>query len=615
MKLDKKNRLLIGLLVAASILILKLFSLQIVSSEFKDEASSQSTLRVPVYPRRGVIKDRNGKVLVGNKQCYDVMVTPKLIKGFDTLEFCRVFNVDLEFVRGKFKEFKSKEKSIGYREVTLLRQIEREKYTEFAELKGFDGFRCQLRTIREYPINAGGNLLGYVSEVDADYIKRHPGEYKAGDYAGRTGLEAARERELRGVKGEQKFIRNSRNKIEGPYMDGAEDIEAVPGKDITTTIDADLQSYGQKLMRRKVGSLVAIEPSTGEILALVSSPGIDVNMLAEIGKYYNDIAKNPYKPMFNRAVQASYPPGSVFKVLNGLIALNEGLITPNTTYPCTKGYHFGTHTLGCHLHPSPLDLETSIMMSCNAYYCYVLKNMLENKKYGSIDDAMNLWNEYVHSFGFGQKLGSDFPSELGGNIPTAEYYNKIYGKGHWKANTVISISIGQGEIGCTPLHLANFCATVANRGFYYTPHIVKDSDGVEIDPKYHEKNYTMVDSVHFEKVIRGMYRAVNSPQGSGATASIAAVDGLSICGKTGTAQNPHGDDNSVFMCFAPRNNPKIAVAAYIENGGFGAAWAAPIASLLVEKYLNGEISEGRKDLEQRMLSGDIMWKVKVKKKK
>lgn len=615
MKLDRKNKLLIGLCVAAGLLILQLFSIQVLSSDFKNEASSQSTLRVPVYPRRGVIKDRNGKVLVGNKQCYDVMVTPKIVREFDTLEFCRIFDVDKEYVQNKFAEFKANAKRIGYQEVVLLKQVSKEKYTEFAEIKGFDGFRCQLRNIRDYPFNAGGNLLGYVSEVDADFIKRHPGEYRPGDYAGRTGLEAAREQDLRGVKGEQKFIRNSRNQIEGPYKDGLEDIEAVPGKDIVTTIDAELQSYGQRLMQHKVGSLVAIEPSTGEILALVSSPGIDVDMLAEIGKHYKEISENPYKPMFNRAVQASYPPGSCFKVMNGLIGLNEGVITPATAYPCSRGYHFGNHTLGCHAHTSPLDLETSIMMSCNAYYCYVLKNLLENKKYENIDEAMTVWNEYVHSFGFGEKLGSDFPAELGGNIPTANYYNKIYGKGHWKANTVISISIGQGEIGCTPLHLANFCATVANRGFFYTPHIVKDSEGVEIDEKYHEKRYTKVAPEHFEKVVGGMYRAVNSPFGSGATASIAQVPGLDICGKTGTAQNPHGDDNSVFMCFAPKDNPKIAVAAYIENGGFGATWAAPIASLLVEKYLNGEIRDERKGLEYRMLTGDIMWKVRVKKKK
>ena len=367
------------------------------------------------------------------------------------------------------------------------------------------------------------------------------------------------------------------------------------------------------LMDNKVGSLVAIEPSTGEILAMVSSPGIDVELLANFGEHYNEIRNNPYKPMFNRTVQAPYPPGSVFKLVNGLIGLEEGVFTPNTIYPCNMGYHFGKSKLGCHAHKSPINFEESIMMSCNAYYCYVLRSILENPKYDCIDDAMDKWKEYVMSFGFGKKLGSDFPSELGGFIPDSKYYNKYYRKGGWKATTVISLSIGQGEIGCTPLHLANLCATIANRGHYYIPHIVKDSDNVTIDPKYKEKHYTMVDTTHFPKVVGGMYRAVNSGFGSGGTASIAAVEGLDICGKTGTAQNPHGHDHSVFICFAPRDNPKIAVAAYVENGGFGASYAAPIASLLTEMYLNGEIGEDRKALEKRMLDADLMDRVKVKK--
>ena len=343
---------------------------------------------------------------------------------------------------------------------------------------------------------------------------------------------------------------------------------------------------------------------------MVSSPGIDVDVLADFGNHYNDVLANPYKPMFNRAVQAPYPPGSVFKLVNGLIGLQEGVFTPDSKYPCSMGYRFGGNKLGCHAHPSPLNFEQSIMMSCNAYYCYVFRAILENGKYSSIAEAMDKWNEYVKSFGFGRKLGSDFPSELGGTIPDSKYYNKVYGKGGWKATTVISLSIGQGEIGCTPLHLANLCATIANRGFYYIPHIVKDSENITIDGKYKEKQYTMVDTLYFPEVISGMYRAVNSGYGSGGTASVAAVQGLEICGKTGTAQNPRGDDNSVFICFAPKDNPKIAVAAYIENGSFGARWAAPIASLLVEQYLNGEISASRKPLEERVLEGNLMDKVK-----
>ena len=613
MKLNRENKLLIGLCTAALILIAKLFSIQILEDKYKLSAENNTMVYTTIYPTRGIIHDRNGNILVGIKVAYDLMVTPKEVEEFDTLALCSVLDITPEFVKEKMDEFHRNRRRIGYQSVVMMKQIPPETYMKFAEVAyKFPGFRGQARSIREYPFNAGGNLLGYVSEVNSSYIERHPDEYKSGDYAGMTGIEAAREEELRGVKGYNIWLRNSRNKIESRYRDGELDVEAIPGDDITTTIDAELQRYGQMLMDNKVGSLVAIEPSTGEILTLVSSPGIDVDQLANIGQYYKEISTDPYKPMFNRAVQASYPPGSVFKLVNGLIGLQEEVFTPNTQYPCSMGYHFGRNKLGCHAHKSPLNFEESIMMSCNAYYCYVLRNLLENPKYGSIDEAMDKWNEYVKSFGFGQKLGSDFPSELGGNIPDSKYYNRVYRKGGWKATTVISLSIGQGEIGCTPLHLANLCATIANRGFYYTPHIIKDSENVTIDQKYKEKNYTMVDTTHFHKVIGGMYRAVNSGYGSGGTASVAAVEGLDICGKTGTAQNPHGNDHSVFICFAPRDNPKIAVAAYVENGGFGATWAAPIASLLTEKYLNGEISQDRKALEERMLNGDLMDRVKVK---
>lgn len=613
MKLNRENKLLIGLCTAAAILIAKLFSIQILDDKYKLSADNNTMVYTTIYPTRGIIHDRNGNILVGNKVAYDLMVTPKEVEEFDTLALCKVLDITPEFVKDKMDDFYRNRRRIGWQSVVMMKQIPPETYMKFAEVAyKFPGFRGQARSIREYPFNAGGNLLGYVSEVNANYIERHPDEYKAGDYAGMTGIEAAREKELRGEKGYNIWLRNSRNKIESRYRDGELDLEAVPGDDITTTIDAELQHYGQMLMDKKVGSLVAIEPSTGEILTLVSSPGIDVDQLANIGQHYREISTDPYKPMFNRAVQASYPPGSVFKLVNGLIGLQEEVFSPSTQYPCNMGYHFGRNKLGCHAHKSPINFEESIMMSCNAYYCYVLRSLLENPKYDSIDEAMDKWNEYVKSFGFGQKLGSDFPSELGGNIPDSKYYNRVYRKGGWKATTVISLSIGQGEIGCTPLHLANLCATVANRGFYYTPHIIKDSENVTIDQKYKEKNYTMVDTTHFHKVIGGMYRAVNSGYGSGGTASVAAVEGLDICGKTGTAQNPHGNDHSVFICFAPRDNPKIAVAAYVENGGFGATWAAPIASLLVEKYLNGEISAERKALEERMLNGDLLDRVKVR---
>ena len=615
MTLDRENKLLIGLCTMAAILIAKLFSIQIVEDKYKQSAENNTKVYTTIYPTRGIIHDRNGKILVGNKVAYDLLVTPSEVGEFDTLALAEVLDASPEFIKEKFEEFSKNKKKIGFQSVVMMKKLPPETYMKFAEVSyQFPGFRGQARNLREYPFNAGGNLLGYVSEVNENYLKNHSDEYKAGDYAGMTGIEAAREKELRGVKGYEVWLRNSKNKIESRFKDGEEDKEAIPGNDITTTIDAELQNYGQMLMKNKVGSLIAIEPSTGEILAMVSSPGIDVDKLADFGQYYNEISQDPYKPMYNRTVQAPYPPGSVFKLVNGLIGLEEGVFTPNTTYPCNMGYHFGKRKLGCHAHKSPVNFEESIMMSCNAYYCYVLRDILENEKYENIDEAIDKWKEYVMSFGFGQKLGSDFPSEQAGFIPDAAYYNKYYRKGGWKATTVISLSIGQGEIGCTPLHLANLSATLANRGHYYIPHIIKDSENVTIDPKYKEKHYTLVDTTHFPKVIGGMYRAVNSGFGSGGTASIAAVPGLEICGKTGTAQNPHGDDHSVFICFAPKDNPQIAVAAFIENGGFGASYAAPIASLLTEKYLTGEISGNeRKALEKRMLDANLLHKVKVKK--
>ena len=612
MKLERANKLRIGLLIMAGILIAKIFYIQIIDDRYKIDASNNSMVYDIIYPTRGVIYDRNGKIIVGNKVAYDILVTPKEVTEFDTLLLASVLEVEPDFIRSKMAEYRKNRRRIGYQSVIMMKQLSAEKYMKFSEIQyKFPGFRGQVRSIRDYPFNAGGNLLGYVSEVDQAYISRHPGEYRPGDYAGKTGLEAAREADLKGEKGYHIYLRNSHNQIQTRYKDGEMDKEAIPGKDIVTTIDADLQQYGQLLMQNKVGSLVAIEPSTGEILTMVSSPGIDVEMLADIGKHYKEIVSDPHKPMFNRAVQAPYPPGSVFKLVNGLIGLEEGVLKPEYTYPCNKGYYFGKHKLGCHAHRSPLDLEDAIMMSCNGYFCYVMRNILENRKYRSQAEALDKWHDYVSSFGFGHKLGSDFPAELGGTIPTSNYYNKIYGKGGWKFTTVISISIGQGEIGVTPLQIANMCATVANRGYYYIPHIVKDSDSLRIDDKFREKQYTMVDTTNFKKVIKGMWKAVNSGFGSGGTASIAAVKGLDICGKTGTAQNPRGADNSVFICFAPMDNPKIAVAAYVENAGFGATWSAPIASLLVEKYLTGQISDERKPLEERMLNGDLMSRVKT----
>lgn len=603
MEINRKNKLLIGLWIVALVLIGKLFYIQIIDKGYKEDASNNSMVYVDIYPPRGIIYDRNGEVLVGNTVCYDILVTPRDVKQFDTLALATALDTTVDFLRNRMKYYREYRSRIGYRTVTLLKQVPPSTYIKFAEQEyRFPGFRAQARSIREYPFNAGGNLLGYISEVDANYISKHP-EYEAGDYVGRTGLEAAMEQQLKGEKGYHIFLRDARNRVQSAYAEGKEDKPAVPGKDIVSTIDAHLQQYGQRLMEGKVGSVVAIEPSTGEILAMVSSPGIDVDVLSDIGKHYAEISANPRKPMFNRTVMASYPPGSVFKLVNGLIGLQEGVLVPEDSYPCHGGYYYtATRKLGCHAHTSPLRFRDAIATSCNGYFCYVFKDILDNKKYSSTTEAFDVWRDYVTSFGFGNSLGSDFPSELGGNIPTSNYYNKIYGKNRWRFQTVISLSIGQGEIGATPLQIANLAAIMANRGYYIPPHIVKDSEGVKIDPKYHERVYTKVDTSHFETAVEGMYMAVNGGSTAAGTAYNASIPGLDVCGKTGTAQNPHGKDNSVFICFAPKDNPKIAVAAYVENAGFGATWALPVASLMLEKYLNGEISEKRKPMEERMLT-------------
>lgn len=601
MEINRKNKLLIGLVTVAAVLVGKLFYIQCINGEYKVNADNNSMVYDYIYPPRGVIYDRNGEILVGNKVCYDILVTPKEVQEFDTLGLASALCIPDSLVRSKMEYYRKNRKSIGFRTLPFLKQVSSEVYMRFAEEEyRYPGFSSQVRSVREYPFNAGGNLLGYISEVNANEIKKHP-EYKSGDYIGKTGLEAAREADLRGEKGYHIYLRDSRNRVQSSYMNGEHDKPAMPGHDIITTIDAHLQQYGQQLMEGKTGSVVAIEPSTGEILAMVSSPGIDVEVLSDIGKYYGEIAKNPRKPMFNRTVMASYPPGSVFKLVNGLIGLQEGVLVPSNSYPCNGGYAYSSsRKLGCHAHSSPLAFRDAIATSCNGYFCYVLRNVLENKKYGSIQEAFDVWREYVLSFGFGHKLGSDFPSELGGNIPTSNFYDRIYRK-RWKFPTIVSLSIGQGEIGATPLQIANLAAIMANRGYYYIPHLVKDSEGIEIDPKYHERQYTKVDTTHFSVAVEGMYMAVNGGGSAGGTAFRAAIPGLEVCGKTGTAQNPHGKDNSVFICFAPKDNPKIAVAAYVENAGFGATWALPVASLMLEKYLNGEICEERKPMEDRML--------------
>lgn len=612
--MNRKNILIAGVAAVGLILILQLFNLQILNDKYKITAENNAYKYITRYPVRGLILDRNNNILVGNKNTYDIQVTPIEVKEFDTVALCRIFSLKIEDVRQKMKEYYKNRRKIGYQTITFLKQVSSKEYSVFAEQSyKFPGFSGLPRTSRNYPFNAGANLFGYLTEVDNKFLSKNP-QYKRGDYVGASGLEQAYENVLKGKKGCRILLRDVHNRTLSSFANGQHDTNAVPGKDIVTTIDGNLQQYGEQLMQNKVGSLVAIEPSTGEILTIVSSPGIDIDKLANINKYYQEIVTDPYKPMFNRAVMSAYPPGSVFKLVNALIGLEEGVIDENTRCTCHMGYSISANRkVGCHAHPSPVNLTQSIMMSCNAYYCSIFRAILDNRKYRNIEESFNRWREMVASFGFGHKLGSDFPAELGGNLPTTKTYDKIHGKGRWKSLSIISLSIGQGEMGTTPLHLANLAATIANRGYYYIPHMVKNSPDSAKNSRFTERHYTLVDTSHFHKIIDGMYLAVNSKPGEGGTARRAHVEGLDICGKTGTAQNPHGEDNAVFICFAPKDNPKIAVAAYIENAGFGGTWAAPIASLLVEKYLNGEIS--RKDLESNVMGWNLLRNVPVKKKK
>lgn len=600
---DKKTILTVGAIAVALVYIVQLFNLQILDEEYKINASNNAFRYDIRYPARGLILDRNGKILVGNETAYDIMITPLEVKVLDTADLCSVFNLDINDVRAKLKEYHRDRRRIGYQSIPFVKQVPGWQYTLFLEKSyKFPGFSGVSRTIRNYPFNAGANLFGYISEVDTAFLNRNP-DYRRGDYVGRTGIERSYEHVLKGKKGYNIFLRDVHNKVKASFSDGQYDLDAVPGKSINSSIDGELQQYGELLMSNKVGSLVAIEPSTGEILTLVSSPGIDIDKLAQINKYFGEISADPLKPMFNRAVMSPYPPGSVFKLVNALIGLEEGVLNHDTRYSCAGRYPVG-RGVGCHPHPSPTDLTQSIYMSCNTYYCYVFRNIIDNPKYSSVAAGFNRWKELVESFGFGNKLNTDFHAEQGGTLPTTDTYDRIHGKNRWSSLSIISLAIGQGEIGTTPLHLANLAATIANRGHYYTPHIVKGSPDTLINFNFSEKKFTKVKPEHFLEVIDGMYLAVNSPPGSGATARIAAVKGLDICGKTGTSQNPHGKDHSVFICFAPKDNPKIAVAAYIENAGFGATWAAPIASLLVEKYLNQKVD--RKDLEAYVIQGNLI---------
>ncbi len=598
----KKRKIVIVamILFASLVLLTRLFIIQVATSTYRVSAENNVLRYVTQYPARGLIYDRNGKPIVYNQAAYDLMVIPaQTSKDIDTAEFCNLLGITPEYFSEKMKAASNYSRRAPSE---FLKQISNETYAKFQEkLFMYPGFYVQPRTLRKYSRPVAAHILGYVSEVDENTIKKDP-YYKAGDYIGKLGIEESYEKYLRGRRGVKIYLVDVFSRIKGAYADGKMDTVAVQGSDITSTIDLDLQEYGEKLMANKKGSIVAIEPKTGEVLSLVSSPSYDPGLL--VGRirsenYVKLLGDTLMQPLFNRALMARYPPGSTFKPVNGLIALQEKMIRPSTEFPCNNGYLF----VACHSHRSPLDLQDAIMISCNAYFCQAYRRVLENPDYPSVAAAYNKWRSYLDEFGFGRVLGTDFVNELPGFIPTTSYYDRYYGKDRWKALNIISMAIGQGEILVTPLQMANMTAAIANRGYYYIPHIVKAiGDNGAINKKYTTKHIINIDSTYFEDVIKGMYGAVNGDDEK--TAGSAALKDIVICGKTGTAQNPHGKDHSVFIAFAPMDDPKIAVMVVVENAGFGATYAAPIASLMIEKYLKGTISN--KYREQSMMNLNLL---------
>lgn len=577
--------LYIRIFVYAVVLIIlgRLFYIQIIDDSYWHSSFNNAIRRTQIIPPRGEVFDRNGLFLAQSKEAYDLMVAPNLVEPFDTLRLCEVLETDRETLSKaltKARNYSWRKPSVIFANLTHTTKL------MIDELR-LPGFTTRFRTVRTYPYNTAGNILGYMSEVNDRDIERDD-YYVPGDYIGRTGMERDYEQALRGDKGCIFEMTDVHGTPQDSYKGGEYDIRAVAGKRIVSSIDAKLQSLGEKLMEGKIGSVVAIDPSTGEILAMVSSPTYNPDLLIgrERSKHYTELARDPRKPFFNRAVMAAYPPGSTFKMANGLIGLQEGVTNLTRLVPCSNGYHVRGRTVKCHSHASPVNLEAALQTSCNAYFCAVFADIITNSKYKNIQEGLDVWADYVRSFGFGTSLESDMSGELNGYIPSSAFYDRIY-NGRWNSITVISLGIGQGEISVTPLQIANFGAIIANRGFYYSPHLVREIEGEEaIDEKYRTKRYTKVDRKYFEPVVDAMWHAVNV---SG-TGVMGKVEGLDICGKTGTAQNGVGQDHSTFLAFAPRDNPKIAISVYVEHGKWGATAALPIASLMIEQYLTDTIT-------------------------
>lgn len=590
------------------IYLIQLFNLQILSPQYRDYADSNAFLRRTLYPSRGAIYDRNGELLVYNRPTYDVMMVVREMTGFDTLDFCKTLNIDIERFYALEADMKDRRRNPGYSSYTpqlFMSQLDVEEYGLLQEkLYKFPGIYIQSRTERQYNFPNMGLILGYVAEVDKNKMASDP-YYVRGDYVGKSGIELSHEEDLRGEKGVEILLRDAHGRVQGRYDEGNQDKAPVSGKDLTLGIDIELQAYGELLMQNKVGSIVMIEPSTGEILAMISAPTYDPALLTgkDFGKNYQNLENNPYKPLINRSIAGTYPPGSTFKAAQGLVFLQEEIITPETMFSCYGGYPPLGGRPRCHGHYSPLAIQYALATSCNSFFSYGLNYMLNNRtKYANTRESFDVWRDYMVNMGFGYRLGVDLPSEKRGFIPNSKFYSTVFNTERWHAHNIISISIGQGEILTTPLQIANLGATIANRGFYYTPHVVRDVKGSSLESAFTTRHETGIDREHFELTVAGMADAVTI----GTCRGINLSPLVEVCGKTGTSENPHGDDHSMFMGFAPKDNPEVAIAVVVENGRFGATNAVPIARLMLQKFFRGEIPESDKWLEQTIITREIL---------
>ena len=582
-------------LLIVVIYIIRLFMLQITSDDYKKSADSNAFLKKIEYPSRGGIYDRNGKLLVYNQPAYDIMVVMNEAKDhLDTLDLCEALNITREDFDHRMEAIKDRSKNPGYSRFTqqlFMSQLSEADFSVFQEkMFRFPGFYIQRRSIRQYRYPFAAHVLGDVAEVSPADIEEDD-YYQPGDYIGKLGVERSYEKQLRGEKGMQILLRDAHGRVQGRYQNGRFDRRAVAGRNLTLGLDADLQALGERLMEGKIGSIVAIEPKTGEVLCMVSSPSYDPRMMVgrQRSKSHRLLSQNVWKPLLNRSIMGQYPPGSTFKTTQGLTFMTEGILHPtHTAYPCAHGFNYKGLHVGCHGHAAPLLLIPALSTSCNGYFCWGLYYMIGAKnKYGSVQNAMNTWRDYMVSMGFGYKLGIDLPGEKRGLIPNADFYDKAY-KGSWNGLTIISIAIGQGEVNATPLQIANLGATIANRGWFITPHVVKRIQGESLDSIYTERRHTKASKESYDYVVQGMRASA-----TGGTCHELAKYDFMACGKTGTAQN-RGHDHSVFMGFAPMDKPKIAVAVYVENGGWGATYGVPIGGLIMEQYINGKLSEASK---------------------